>query len=68
VIAEVYPALWSRNFPSEGRDSHQQDAFSIAQWMSAQDRAGRLSTFFEPALAENERKAADVEGWILGIS
>jgi hypothetical protein len=67
VIAEVYPALWSRSFPSEDRDSHQQDAFSIAQWISEQDTAGRLSTFFQPSLAENERKAAEVEGWILGI-
>jgi hypothetical protein len=67
VIAEVYPALWSRSFPSEGRDSHQHDAFSIAQWMSEQDAAASVSTFFEPALAENDRKTAEVEGWILGI-
>jgi hypothetical protein len=67
VIAEVYPALWSRTFPSEGRDSHQQDAFSIAQWMREQDASGGLGAFFEPALTENERKVAKVEGWILGI-
>src|ERR1700690_3220393 len=32
VVAEVYPALWSRTFPSAGRTSDQQDAFSIAKW------------------------------------
>lgn len=67
VIAEVYPALWSRSFPSEDRDSHQQDAFSIAQWMSEQDAAGGLGVFFEPALPAHERKIAQTEGWILGI-
>ena len=67
VIAEVYPALWSRTFSSEGRDSHQQDAFSIAQWMREQDASGELGAFFEPALTENESKVARVEGWILGI-
>jgi len=30
VIAEVYPALWSRTFPSAGRTPDQQDAFAIA--------------------------------------
>jgi len=28
-IAEVYPALWSRNFAPEGRTGDQHDAYSI---------------------------------------
>jgi hypothetical protein len=31
VIAEVYPALWSREFPIEGRTQDQHDAYSIAR-------------------------------------
>ena len=67
VIVEVYPALWSRTFQCEGRDSHQQDAFSIARWMREQDAAGGLRAFLEPALTEKERKVAEIEGWIFGI-
>ncbi len=33
VIAEVYPALWNRAFPTEGRNPHQHDAYSVARWM-----------------------------------
>jgi hypothetical protein len=40
VIAEVYPALWSRAYPSEGRNGHQHDAYSVARWMREQDVAG----------------------------
>src|SRR5664279_5269176 len=32
AIAEVYPALWSRSFASNGRTGDQHDAFSIAAW------------------------------------
>jgi len=31
VLAEVYPALWSRTFPSAGRTADQHDAFTIAE-------------------------------------
>ena len=67
VIAEVYPALWSRSFPSGDRNSHQQDAYSIARWMMEQDATAGLDAFFKPALSGNERAVAEVEGWILGI-
>jgi hypothetical protein len=30
VIAEVYPALWSKALESEGRNTHQHDAYSVA--------------------------------------
>ena len=30
AIAEVYPALWSRDFPREGRTGDEHDAYSIA--------------------------------------
>ena len=67
VVAEVYPALWSRSFPVENRDGHQHDAYSTAAWMRQADSSGSLSTFAEPPLDESDRRAAEIEGWILGV-
>jgi hypothetical protein len=68
VIAEVYPSLWNRDFPQDNRDPHQQDAYSIAAWMREADASGSLMAYFEPYLEENERRAARIEGWILGVA
>ena len=67
VIAEVYPALWSRTFPSAGRTPDQQDAFAIAKWLQAQDSGGGLEAYFHPSIEPQERQKADIEGWILGV-
>ena len=67
VIAEVYPALWSRSFPTEGRNGHQHDAYSVARWMRENDAAGLLGAHFEPPLGPAERIIAQTEGWILGL-
>jgi hypothetical protein len=67
AIAEVYPALWSRNFAREGRTGGQHDAYSIAAWLSRADRDGSLSGFLNPGLTPPERTMARVEGWILGV-
>ncbi len=67
VIAEVYPALWSRSFPNGERNSHQHDAYSVARWMREGDAAGRLGAHFEPPLRPAERTTALTEGWILGL-
>jgi hypothetical protein len=67
VVAEVYPALWSRTFPSTGRTSDQQDAFATAEWLRREDTDGSLEKFFHPELGPHERKAAEIEGWILGV-
>jgi hypothetical protein len=67
VVAEVYPSLWSRAFAQVNRNEHQHDAFSVAEWMRRSDLDGTLADFLAPALAPAERKAAYVEGWILGI-
>jgi hypothetical protein len=67
VIAEVYPALWSRSFATEGRTGDQHDAFSIAAWLSRADRQGSLAAFFDPNLLPDERARAQAEGWILGV-
>jgi hypothetical protein len=67
VIAEVYPALWNRTFPSAGRTSDQQDAFAIAKWFQAADADGSFERYFNPSLESHERKKAEIEGWILGV-
>jgi hypothetical protein len=67
VVAEVYPALWSRNYPREGRTSDQHDAYSVADWLRLADGVGTLAEFFKPELNPPERTIAQVEGWILGI-
>jgi hypothetical protein len=68
VIAEVYPSLWSRRFPREDRMAHQHDAYSVAEWMRQADRDGTLPEFFSPSLTSAERAAANIEGWILGVT
>ena len=67
AVVEVYPALWSHSFPRDGRDSHQQDAYAAAEWLRRSDQDGNLGRFFSPSLTAQERKAAEIEGWILGI-
>ncbi len=67
AIAEVYPALWSRGFPNDGRTRDQQDAFSIAAWLSHANQTNSLAPFLKPDLTPPERTVAQVEGWILGV-
>ena len=67
VVAEVYPALWSRSFPTEGRTPDQQDALAIAKWLQAQDSGGGLEAYFQPSIEPQERQRAEIEGWILGV-
>jgi hypothetical protein len=66
AIVEVYAALWKRMFAQEGRDSHQHDAYAIAAWLRQADAEGSLASFLNPHLEEQERKIAEIEGWILG--
>jgi hypothetical protein len=67
AIAEVYPALWSRDFDRDGRTSDQHDAYSIAAWSRRSDQDGSLAGFLKPNLTRPERAVAQVEGWILGV-
>lgn len=67
IIAEVYPSLWSRRFPSAGRTPDQHDAWSVAAWLRRSDLDGTLTRCFDPALSPPERAVAMVEGWILGL-
>jgi len=67
VVTEVYPAIWRGVFTKGERNDHQQDAFSIAEWMRRSDLDGTLAGFFTPQLDPDEKNAADAEGWILGV-
>ena len=67
VVAEVYPALWSRQYPQETRTGDQHDAYSVAAWMCQSDQDGTLVPLFDPDLTNPDRAVAQVEGWILGI-
>ncbi|MCP9460532.1 MAG: hypothetical protein NNA19_03960 [Nitrospira sp.] len=67
VVAEVYPSLWRRAIPTEGRTPDQQDAYVVADWMRTTDRAGTLSGYFTPTLTPGEQTQASIEGWILGV-
>jgi hypothetical protein len=67
VIAEVYPSLWRARFPADGRTADQHDAYSAAAWMRLADLDGSLERYLSPPSASAERKAAEIEGWILGV-
>jgi len=59
---EVYPSL-SR----QDRNSDQHAAYSVATWLRRADLNGSLSQFLHPILDPEERKIAQIEGWILGV-
>jgi hypothetical protein len=67
AMVEVYPRLWNRMYPVEGRNADQQDAWVVAEWMRTADANGALSSALQPALDVDGRKLAEIEGWILGV-
>ena len=67
VIAEVYPALWNRQFSQCQRTDHQHDAYSVARWLSEADHFGFLERYLKPTLNHREKEYAAREGCILGI-
>lgn len=67
AILEVYPKLWSKDYPVQERTPDQHDAFSVAAWLSAAADDGRLREAMTPELSPPEAAVAQVEGWILGV-
>lgn len=67
VIAEVYPSLFRRRYPPEGRTADEQDACATARWMADMAERGALGAYFAPPLTADELAVAEREGWILGI-
>jgi len=39
----------------------------VARWLRRVDEDGSLHSFFEPSLNTEERRVAELEGWILGV-
>ena len=67
VVAEIYPSLFRNRYLRETRTVDQQDAYSICCWLRDMDAIGRLEDFASPPLTEDQRKIAQLEGWILGV-
>jgi hypothetical protein len=68
VIVEVYPSLVRNRYPRDGRTKDQQDAYAVARWLGEMDRNGFLPRYFDPPLTDEQRRVADLEGWIFGVS
>ena len=67
VLLEIYPSMFRRRYPREGRTADEQDAYAAASGMAEMAARGALSTYFEPPLSAAERSVAALEGWILGV-
>ncbi len=67
VIAEIYPSVFRKRYPRQDRTADQQDAYSVARWLTETDQRGFLDRYFDPPLTDEERKIAELEGWIMGI-
>ena len=48
VVTEIYPSLWSKNFPAESRTPDEHDAYSVAAWLQRADAEGTLAACFQP--------------------
>jgi len=68
LVAEIYPALWMRQFAREGRNEDQQAAYAVAEWLRQTDLADALPAYLNPKLENAQRKQALIEGWILGVA
>ena len=55
AVAEVYPALFSRAYPSEGRTPDQHDAYAVAAALAQAFAEGRLAAMLAPDLDARER-------------
>lgn len=67
VLVEVYPSLWSKSYPREGRTPDQHDAYVASAWLRQVDFDGSLGKILMPNMLPGEYPVAQVEGWILGV-
>jgi hypothetical protein len=68
VIADAYPPILRRRWPGEGRTADENDAHRVARWLRETCERGVLEHYLRPPLMDEERAAAELEGWILGIA
>lgn len=52
VLAEVYPSLFRRRYPSVDRSTDQQDAYAVSRWLLESDQANTLADYLYPLLSE----------------
>ncbi|MFO7811627.1 MAG: hypothetical protein R6V21_01560 [Pelovirga sp.] len=67
ALVEVYPSLWSKNYPRENRTPDQHDAYVTATWLRQVDMDGSLVRYLKPTMLSGQYPVAQVEGWILGV-
>lgn len=67
AIVEVYPSLFRRRYESS-LEGDRLDAWSIAKWLQEADGLDRLKYYLDPPLTPDEKKIAELEGWILGVA
>jgi hypothetical protein len=67
VLAEAYPSLWRKGDAPPGLTADEFDALTIAKTLSDADDSGELESMLQPELSEQEKRSAEVEGWILGV-
>jgi len=67
ALVEIYPSLWSAQYPRAGRTPDQHDAYVACSWLREADTTGALRTFLHPALLPGQYGEAQLEGWILGV-
>ncbi|MDR9433402.1 MAG: hypothetical protein RI539_05300 [Spiribacter sp.] len=68
VIAEIYPSLWSADYPRANRTPDQHDAYVVATALQALDHRGALDGLLTPYLDTDTAAQAQIEGWILGVT
>lgn len=68
VIVEVYPSIFRGRYPREDRTVDEQDAYATARWLRETCQRGLMERYLDPPLTENERRTAELEGWIVGIA
>lgn len=68
VIAEVYPSVFRNRYRRDDRTSDEQDAYSTARWLKETCENGFLARYLSPPLTDQERRVAELEGWILGVT
>jgi len=67
VVVEAYPSLFRRRYAPDDRTSDEHDAYVVAMWLKQMDVRGVLRQYLNPPLTLPERRAADLEGWIIGV-
>jgi hypothetical protein len=69
VIAEIFPPMLRRRYPTEGRTVDQQDAYAVARWLKEVGWGRVLSdVYLDPPMTGRNREIAEREGWILGVT